>query len=181
MASRTGVGGWEDEGEEKGICWVTGETNIWDGHCPSSLPKPQTLWQQENQSGSDQGLCNPDPGRASAGGGSGGLGSGTEPTSEVRLDPLVCCRRVPALGFKASKIHFLVQNLPRAGTGSLALAAGLRCPAVRGAGPLAVCCGCGGGQWAWRGRHFVQPSKAPHSKMCNSRSSRGSEGSPANP
>lgn len=167
MASRTGVGGWEDEGEEKGICWVTGETNIWDGHCPSSLPKPQTLWQQENQSGSDQGLCNPDPGRASAGGGSGGLGSGTEPTSEVRLDPLVCCRRVPALGFKASKIHFLVQNLPRAGTGSLALAAGLRCPAVRGAVPLVVRCGCGGGQWAWRGRHFVQPSKAPHSKMCN--------------
>ena len=55
----------------KRICWVTGETDIWDGHCPSSLPKPQTLWQQENQSVSDQGLCNPAPGRASVGGGSG--------------------------------------------------------------------------------------------------------------
>lgn len=50
------------------MCWQTGETNIGDGHCPSSLPKPQTQWQQENHSGSDQGLCNPDPGRACAGG-----------------------------------------------------------------------------------------------------------------
>lgn len=167
MASRTGVGGRADEDEEKRICWVTGETNIWDGHCPSCLPKPQTLWQQENQSVSDQGLCNPAPGRASVGSGSGNLGSETESTSEGRPDPLVCCRRVPVLDFKASKIHFLVQSLPRAGIRSLAFAPGLQGPAVRGAVPWVVRCGCCGVQWAWRGRHFVQPSKVPHSKMCN--------------
>lgn len=112
------------------MCWGAGETNIWDGHCSSSLPKPQTLWQQENKSGSDQGLCNPDPGRTSAGGGSGDLGSETESISEVRLDTYVYCALVSTLDFKASKIHFLVQSLPRAGMRSPG--SWLQGPAVRG-------------------------------------------------
>lgn len=122
------------------MCWGTGETNIWDGHYPSSLPKPQTLWQQENRSGSDQGLCNPEPGRASAGGGSEDLGSETESSSEVRLDTRVYRTLVFALDFKASKIHFLVENPPRAGMGSPGSAP--QCPAVRGCMPLLVLCGC---------------------------------------
>lgn len=120
--------------------WRAGETHIWDGHCPSSLPKPQTLWQQENQSRSDQGLCNPDPRRASAGGGSGDLGSETEPTSEVRLDTHIHCTLASTLDFTASKIHFLTQNPPRAGMGSPG--SGRQCPAVRGCVPLLVLCGC---------------------------------------
>lgn len=131
------------------MCWGAGETNIWDGHWPSSLCKPQTLWQQENRSGSDQGLCNPDPGRTSAGGGSGDLGSETESTSEVRLDTHVYCTTlVSILDFKASKIHFLVQSPPRAGMGRPG--SQLQCPAGRGcstAGSLAALerCGRGGG------------------------------------
>lgn len=96
------------ERRKVGMCWGAGETNIWDGHCPSSLPKPQTLWQQENRSGSDQGLRNPGPGRASAGGGSGDLGSETESTSEVRLDTHRYCTMVSTLDSTARKIQFLV-------------------------------------------------------------------------
>lgn len=151
------------ERRKVGMCQGTGETSIWDGHCPSSLPKPQTLWQQENRSGSDQGLCNPDPGRASTGGGSEDLGSETESSSEVRLDTRVYRTLVFTLDF--SKIHFLVENPPRTGMGSPGSAS--RCPAVRVCAPLLVLCGCCRAQWALRRRPFVQPPTVPHSKMCN--------------
>lgn len=117
MGGCTAEGG-EKESRDVFVGELVRQTNIWDGHCPSSLPKPQTLWQQENRSGSDQGLCNPDPGSPSAGGGSGDLGSETESTSEVRLDTHRYRTLVSTLDSTASKSHFLVQNPPRGGMGS---------------------------------------------------------------
>lgn len=76
-------------------------------------PKPQTLWQQENQGGSDQvRLCNPG-GQPAA-----GAGSAAESTPEVGLQVLTENTCVQGAGFhthepamQLQSVHVLVQHL----------------------------------------------------------------------
>lgn len=141
--------------------------------CPSSVPKPQTPWQQENRSGSQELGCVTAPpttptrprGLPQAGEGRGGGAGQTEAASSPQARSGLAashCFPGPLVPF-CRFVNLRGLELGAAPLGR-SLAAGVLVPRVARGGALQTRGGCGG-------QPSARPPQAPRGETCNSRKS----------